>query len=76
MMADLKNHFVGEFGLAAWDSVVAHATKIKKDIKAAEVAAANRQREMLDDASFWATIILLVALMLAAIFFLALLLRH
>ena len=53
MMADLKNHFVGEFGLAAWDEVVAATTKIKKDIKAAEVQAANEQAELMDSLASW-----------------------
>ncbi|CAB4124658.1 hypothetical protein UFOVP62_20 [uncultured Caudovirales phage] len=76
MMAELKNHFVGEFGLAAWDEVVAHTTKIKKDIKAAEVEAANRQRQMLDEAAFWFTLTVFVLLGLTMIFLGFLLLRH
>ena len=60
MMADLKNQFVGEFGLAAWDEVVAHTTKIKKDIKAAEVQAANERAELLDSLAFWGTVLLVV----------------
>lgn len=76
LMADLKNHFVGEFGLAAWDEVVAHTTKIKKDIKAAEVEAANRQRQMLDEAAFWIMLLLFVLLGLTMIFFGVVLLRR
>jgi hypothetical protein len=53
MMADLKNHFVGEFGLAAWDEVVAATTKIKKEIKAAEIQAANEREEMMDNIAQW-----------------------
>ena len=31
MMEELKNHFIGEFGIAAWDQVLAATTQIKKD---------------------------------------------
>lgn len=53
MMQELRNHFVGEYGLAAWDEVVAHTTQIKKDIKAAAVEAANAQAELMDEIGFW-----------------------
>jgi hypothetical protein len=59
MMADLKNHFVGEFGLAAWDEVVAATTKIKKDIKAAEIQAANEREQMMDNIAQWSVVIIL-----------------
>ena len=47
MMADLKNHFIGEFGIAAWDQVVAATTQIKKDQKAAALQAAKDQQELM-----------------------------
>jgi hypothetical protein len=53
MMADLKNHFIGEFGLAAWDEVVAATTKIKKEIKAAEIQAQNERDAMMDSIAQW-----------------------
>jgi len=59
MMADLKNHFVGEFGLAAWDEVVAATTKIKKDIKAAQVQAENEHAELMDNIAQWSVVIIL-----------------
>jgi hypothetical protein len=62
MMADLKNHFVGEFGLAAWDQVLAATTKIKKDQKAAAVEAANAQAELMHDMAVWASVLLFVGL--------------
>jgi hypothetical protein len=66
MMAELKNHFVGEFGLAAWDEVVSHTTQIKKDLKAAEVEAANARAAFMDNLAAWAVGVILF-LTLAAI---------
>ena len=59
MMADLKNHFVGEFGLAAWDEVVSATIKIKKDIKAAQIQAENEQAELMDNIAQWSVVIIL-----------------
>ena len=47
MMEDLKNHFIGEFGIAAWDQVLAATTQIKKDMKAAALQAQREQEEMM-----------------------------
>ena len=47
MMADLKNQFIGEFGIVAWDQVLAATTQIKKDQKAAALQAKKDQEEMM-----------------------------
>lgn len=47
MMADLKNQFIGEFGIVAWDQILAHTTQIKKDQKAAALQARKDQEEMM-----------------------------
>jgi CHASE3 domain sensor protein len=47
MMEELKNHFIGEFGIAAWDQVLAHTTQIRKDQRAAARQAAKEQQEMM-----------------------------
>jgi len=47
LMADLKNQFVGQFGLAAWDQVVAHVTQIKKQQRAEALEAAKAQEELM-----------------------------
>ena len=65
MMADLKNHFIGEFGIAAWDEVVAATTRIKKEMRAAEVKAANERAEMMDDIATWSVGVILFATVLA-----------
>lgn len=61
MMADLKNHFVGEFGLAAWDQVVAATTQIKKDQRAAALQAQKEHEEMMNG---FATAMLFVVLLI------------
>lgn len=76
MMADLKNHFISEFGLAAWDEVVAATTRIKKEMKAAEVRAANERAEMMDDIATWSVGIILVATVLAIMALLSIAVFH
>ena len=76
MMAELKNHFIGEFGIAAWDQVIAATTQITKDRKAAAIQAAREQEQMMENFAFLALtgIIILVGVS-AFIFVLYLLLR-
>lgn len=76
MMADLKNHFISEFGLAAWDEVVAATTRIKKEIKAAEVKAANERAEMMDDIATWSAGVILFATVLAILALLSIAIFH
>jgi len=47
MMEDLKNQFIGEFGIAAWDQVLSHTTQIRKDQRAAALQSAKEQEEMM-----------------------------
>ena len=72
MMADLKNHFIGEFGIAAWDQVLSATTQIKKDRKAAALQAEKDQEELMHTIMVWgagilAFIVALVCLVLVAI---------
>ena len=72
MMADLKNHFIGEFGIAAWDQVVAATTQIKKDQKAAALEAQKEQEELMHTVMVWgsailATVVALVCIVLVII---------
>jgi hypothetical protein len=58
MMAELKNHFIGEFGIAAWDQVVSATTQIKKDQKAAALEAEKAQEELMHTVMVWGAVIL------------------
>jgi hypothetical protein len=53
MMEDLKNHFIGEFGIAAWDSVLSATTQIKKEQRAAALEAEKAQEELMDNFMMW-----------------------
>ena len=72
MMEELKNHFIGEFGIAAWDQVLSATTQIKKDQKAAALQAEKDQEELMHTIMVWgagilAFIVALVCLVLVAI---------
>ena len=72
MMAELKNHFIGEFGIAAWDQVVAATTQIKKDQKAAALEAQKEQEELMHTvmvlgSAILATVVALVCIVLVII---------
>ena len=65
MMEELKNHFIGEFGIAAWDQVLAATTQIKKDQRAAARQAAKEQQEMMGNVMLWGTAFLIFLLVVA-----------
>jgi hypothetical protein len=72
MMEDLKNHFIGEFGIVAWDQVLSATTQIKKDQKAAALQAEKDQEEMTHTVMVWgaaflAFVVVLVCFVLIAI---------
>ena len=58
MMEELKNHFIGEFGIAAWDQVLSATTQIKKDQKAAALQAAKDQEELTHSVLMWGAVFL------------------
>ena len=53
MMAELKNYFIGEFGIAAWDQVVSETTRIKKQQRADALEAAKEQEELMHTVMVW-----------------------
>ena len=76
MMADLKNHFIGEFGIAAWDQVVAATTQIKKDQKAAALEAQKEQEELMHNFAMWGAAALFIVVFVVCSALLAIALIH
>jgi len=67
MMEELKNHFIGEFGIAAWDQVLAHTTQIKKDQKAAALEAQKEWDQTMRDLVFWGSVFLSAILVISVL---------
>jgi len=72
MMEELKNHFISEFGIAAWDQVLSATTQIRKDQKAAALEAQKEQEELMQTVMTWgaallALIVTIICVILIAI---------
>lgn len=67
MMEELKNHFIGEFGIAAWDQVLSHTTQIKKEMRAAALEAQKEQEELMHTIGVWGSALLVILLVLVVI---------
>jgi hypothetical protein len=76
MMEDLKNHFIGEFGIAAWDQVLSHTTQIKKDMKAAALQAEKDQDELMHTIMVWGAVALAVIVVLVCVVLISIGLVH
>jgi len=76
MMEKLKNHFIGEFGIAAWDQVLSHTTQIKKDMKAAALEAEKAQEELMHTVMVWGAAILAVIVVLVCVVLISIGLVH
>ena len=67
MMEELKNHFIGEFGIAAWDQVLSHTTQIKKDMRAAALEAQKEQEELMQAVMTWGSVFLAIVMVAVCI---------
>jgi hypothetical protein len=76
MMEELKNHFIGEFGIAAWDQVLSHTTQIKKDQKAAALQAEKDQDELMHTIMVWGAVALAVIVVLVCVVLISIGLVH
>lgn len=74
MMAEVKNTFISEYGIVAWDSILKETIRIKKEQVAARRQASKDQEEMMHNVMVWGAafllfIVITVCGMLAAISF-------
>ena len=76
MMEELKNHFIGEFGIAAWDQVLSHTTQIRKDQKAAALEAQKEQEELMHTLMTWGAALLTLVVVIVCITLFAIGLVH
>jgi hypothetical protein len=67
MMEELKNHFIGEFGIAAWDQVLSHTTQIKKEMKVAALEAQKEQEELMQAVMTWGSVFLAIVMVAVCI---------
>jgi hypothetical protein len=76
IMEELKNHFISEFGLAAWDQVLSHTTQIKKDQKAAALQAEKDQDEFMQTVMTWGAALLAIVVTVVCLTLIAIGLVH
>jgi hypothetical protein len=76
MMEELKNHFIGEFGIAAWDQVLSATTQIKKDMKAAALEAEKAQGELMHTVMVWGAALLALIVTIICVILIAIGLIH
>ena len=76
MMEELKNHFIGEFGIAAWDQVLSATTQIKKDQKAAALQAEKEQDEFMQTVMTWGAAALAIFVALVCVVLISIGLVH
>ena len=74
MMIEVKNTFISEYGITAWDEILKETTRIRKEQAAARALARKKQEELMYNVMVYGSaglllVVLLVCGMLAAIAF-------
>jgi hypothetical protein len=72
MMEEVKNAFLSEYGILAWDEILRETTRIKKEQAAARVRAQKEQEEFMQNAlivgaAFLLVVVVVICGMLVAI---------
>lgn len=74
MMLEVKNTFISEYGITAWDEILKETTRIRKEQAAARALARKKQEELMYNVMLYGSaglllVVLLVCGMLAAVAF-------
>ena len=65
MMAEVKNTFIGEYGIGAWDTILSETIRIKKEQKAAALIAEKERAEFMGNVMLWGSVGLLFFVVVA-----------
>jgi hypothetical protein len=65
MLAEVKNTFISEYGILAWDEILKETTRIKKEQAAARLQAQKEQEEMMQNVMVYGSAFLLLIVILA-----------
>jgi hypothetical protein len=65
MMAEVKNTFIGEYGIGAWDTILSETIRIKKEQKAAALIAEKERAEFMGNIMLWGSVGLLFFVVVA-----------
>jgi hypothetical protein len=60
MMAEVKNTFISEYGILAWDEILRETTRIRKEQIAARLQAQKDQEAFMQDVMVWGSAFLLL----------------
>ena len=59
MMEEVKNTFIGEYGILAWDEILKETTRIRKEQAAARAQAAKEQEALMENVIVYGSAFLL-----------------
>ena len=76
MMFEVKNTFISEYGITAWDEILKETTRIRKEQAAARVLARKKQEELMYNVMLWGSAFLLFVVVLVCGLLFALALAH
>jgi hypothetical protein len=65
MMAEVKNSFISEYGILAWDEILKETTRIKKEQAAARLQAQKEQEELMYNVMVYGSAFLLFVVVAA-----------
>jgi len=76
MLAEVKNTFISEYGIAAWDQILRETVRIKKERAAARLQAAKEQEELMGNIALYGSAFLLFIVLVACILLATISLSH
>jgi len=65
MLAEVKNTFISEYGISAWDQILKETVRIKKEQAAARLQAAKAQEELMGNVMLYGSVFLLFIVLVA-----------